>query len=106
MIDERFSASAFEQLGRNSTASQLLLAELEKEIDSEMHDVVHTAFKRIADRLNELGHKLEPDKVESLDPRSYDYRDLGANESNRDHKLRIHFTYVISSGYPHYSDAE
>lgn len=64
MIDERFSAAAFELLGRSSLEAKTRCDELDKEIAAELHAVVHATFSRIADRLREMGHNLTEEPPE------------------------------------------
>jgi hypothetical protein len=109
MIDERFSAASFNALGRSTPTARLLCKALETEIAAELHAVVHATFRRIADRLRELGHDLKeelPDYSAEYAAWHYTFRDFGAyDEKWTDHRLRIHLHTQVSSGYPHFCNA-
>ncbi len=109
MIDERFSAAAFEALADDPERARGLLAELDAAIAAEMNRHVETALHEIAGRLRALGHDLVQEQVSSPDPysRRFAIHELAGEESEHEHRLRIHFDFETASGYlahPFYED--
>ena len=66
MIDKRFSIEAFEKLDNASSEKAILLKDLGDEMASLINEATEKAFKEIATKLTELGHKLEEQ------PKEYD----------------------------------
>ena len=66
MIDKRFSIEAFEKTDETSTEKTDLLRDLGDEMASIINEATENAFKEIATKLIELGHKLEEQ------PKEYD----------------------------------
>src|SRR5947208_146017 len=64
MIDERFSAAAFESRGWGTPAAKELALQLEAEILAELEPVVAREFEAVVAQLNALGHRLTAGKNE------------------------------------------
>ncbi len=101
MIDERFSAAAFEALADEPERARALLGELDAAIAAEMNRHVETALHEIAQRLRALGHHLVQEQVSRPDPysRRFALHELAGDESQHEHRLRIHFDFETASGY-------
>ena len=78
MIDKRFSIEAFKKLDEKSNAQANLLRELGDEMASLLNEATEKAFKEIATKLIDLGHKLE-EQPKEYDPEfhstGYEYLD-------------------------------
>ena len=101
MIDERFSAAAFEALADDPERARALLGELDAAIASEMNRHVETALHEIAERLRALGHDLVQEQVSRPDPfsRRFALHETAGEGSEHPHRLRIHFDFETASGY-------
>jgi len=109
LIDERFSAAAFAALADDPKRARALLGELDAAIAKEMNVHVETALHEIAERLRALGHDLLQEQVNSADPysRRLALHEPAGDDSEHEHRLRIHFDFETSSGYlahPFYED--
>lgn len=98
MLDERFSASAFEKLGINTEEARLLANLLADEVLKEMQKIVEPQFSKIITRLNEMGHNLKP---EAIAPGELSYRDDWEDDQGYQCKLRVALDLVVSTGYAH-----
>ena len=101
MLDERYSATEFERLGLDSERSRTLANELERDILEELKSTVDFEVKKIAERLNGMGHNLRLE--EQSTPGSISFRDDRGEGDNYDCKLRIALDYIASAGYSHLS---
>jgi hypothetical protein len=99
MVDERFSADAFERCGLDTQAAQDLADILADEIQREMHQVVTDHFLAIIERLNRMGHGLKP--LQPPAPGEIAFRDEWEDETGYHCKLRVAWDSVISTGYSH-----
>jgi|SRR3982750_4138832 hypothetical protein len=99
MIDERFSATAFDACGLDSKAAQELADLLADEIQQEMHQVIETHLSKIIERLNSMGHALKAEYPPFLG--DFSYRDDWEDEAGYHCKLRVGFDTVVSTGYSH-----
>jgi hypothetical protein len=102
MIDERFSAKSFEDLGIDSDLARRLAEELAEEVNAELHGVIEPALRGIVEQLNVMGHDL---KVEELNPGSLSFRDDLEDSGEYRCKLRLAVDTVVSSGYAHLSSS-
>jgi hypothetical protein len=100
MIDERFSATAFERSGLDSESAKVLCDALEMEIQQLLHSIVSEKLNEIVEQLNTMGHRLrfyEPPR-----PGDIAYRDDWVDEQDEYHcRLRVACDTVISTGYAH-----
>ena len=101
MIDERFSAKKFDQLGLDSDAAGRLAQLLAEEVTAELHAVIEPAFRAIVDRVNQMGHNLG---VEEIGPGEITFRDDREDEDGYHCRLRLAVDTIVSSGYAHLSD--
>jgi MoaA/NifB/PqqE/SkfB family radical SAM enzyme len=104
MIDERFSAIAFDQLGLDTDGAAQLADLLAEELQKEMHQVIVTHLDRIIEKLNSMGHNLKP-YGEHI-PGDVAYRDDTEDKTGYHCKLRVAFDSVISTGYAHVLSTE
>ena len=103
MINQKYSAVAFEKLGFDSEGSNLLLDELEASIRSEVHEITSKYLNELVSDLNRLGHDLRLVDSWSDNPKlpvSVSFRDEKYVEGEYRCKLRIALDTVISLGYP------
>ena len=97
MIDDRFSAAAFERAGYGSAQARRLSKELETEIQEELDSVIGPAMHGVIAKLNLLGHNLS----ESGDQRPGEkvFREpLKGDEQHDTFLVALHV--VFSIGYP------
>lgn len=99
MIDERFSAKAFQITGIDSSASKELASLLAEEIQNELHRAIEPAFLAIVEKLNSMGHCLKP--YTEPKPGEISYRDDIESTSGYHCKLRVAVDSVVSTGYGH-----
>jgi hypothetical protein len=99
MVDERFSAKAFEKCGLDSQAARDLADLLADEIQQEVHEVIKERILGIVERLNKMGHDLKP--LHLPVPGDISYRDDWEDDSGYHCKLRVAFDSVVSTGYAH-----
>lgn len=99
MVDERFSSESFDALGLDSEAAKELSELLADETLKEIHVVAESAFQKIIERLNKMGHNL---KLEySAIPGDISYRDDWKDRSGYHCKLRLGLDIIVSAGYAH-----
>jgi hypothetical protein len=101
LIDERFSATAFEALADDPERARALLGELDAAIANEMNRHVETALHEIAEGLRALGHNLIQEQANRPDPysRRFALHEPAGDTSEHEHRLRIHFDFETASGY-------
>jgi len=99
MIDQRFSVKAFKELEENSNDKTNLLRELGDEMASLLSKATAKAFKEIAEKLVELGHKLEEQPKEyDAEFHSTDYEYLDPNNINAV-RIWLHTQTDAMTGY-------
>lgn len=104
MIDGRFSEASFSSLGVDTDEARELANELAIEIQAEIHTVVSQKMAEIIERLNLMGHALNPDAIA---PGDISYVDLRHNtKGDKQYRLRVGFDSVVSTGYAHMLSAE
>jgi hypothetical protein len=99
MIDQRFSAKAFEAHGIDTDEARRLADALGDEIQGELHKVIQPKLIEIVGKLNSMGHQLKP--YDQIEPGSISFRDDMETESGYKCKLRVAFDGVVSTGYAH-----
>ena len=104
MIDERFSVTSFSERGLDSPAAQELANLLAREIQEEMHRIISANMRTIVQRLNAMGHALEPDQPPV--PGDVSYRDEWEDEDGYHCKLRVGFDTIVSVGYAHLTSGD
>jgi hypothetical protein len=104
MIDERFSASAFEAHGVDTEEAMKLADALAEEIQQELHTVIEPKLRDIVKKLNAMGHHLK--LYEEPNPGDISFRDDAETESGYNCKLRVAFDSVVSTGYAHLIDPD
>jgi hypothetical protein len=97
MIDERFSAAAFEALRGDRAATRELADLLQAEVLDEIEKSLKPLLETIVARLNGLGHSLRP--YGEAQPGDIAYRDDETDDLGYDCKLRLCFDITISAGY-------
>jgi len=98
MIDERFSAVAFEKAGYGSKAARCLSEELSNEVEEELDIVLQPAMLQVIAKLNALGHKLIP--FEEQLPNHKHFREPLLNGPWPHYKFLVALDVIISVGYP------
>lgn len=107
MIDERFSAGAFEMFGRNTAESEALAQALAEEIAQECLADLRAAGQKIADSLRRLGHHVQESGIEPYGGAfTLTFVDASEGEEPERHRLRFNLDLVVSTGYPGYKDVE
>jgi hypothetical protein len=104
MIDSRFSASRFEELGLDTQESRRLADLLADEIQTELHNVIAKRMEEIRELLNRMGHNLKPEYPPK--PGDISYRDEATGDDDYPCRLRIGVDTVISTGYAHLIDPD
>lgn len=104
MIDERFSARSFSERGLDTQAAQELADLLAREIQEEMHGIISAKLLTIVQKLNAMGHALEPEQPPV--PGDVSYRDDWEDEEGYHCKLRVGFDTVVSVGYAHLTSGD
>jgi hypothetical protein len=104
MIDERFSASAFEAHGVDTEEARRLADGLAEEIQQEIYVVIEPKLREIVEKLNAMGHRLK--LYEVPEPGDISFRDDAETESGYKCKLRVAFDSIVSTGYAHLVDAD
>ena len=105
MIDERFSAEAFNSSGIDTDEAQKKLAELlAEEVAKELHEVVNAKVIEIVKKLNSMGHSLNPEYEAKIGDISF--RDDLSENGKYQCKLRLGVDTVISTGYAHLIDLD
>ena len=104
MIDSRFSASRFEELGLDTEESQHLADLLADEIQSELHNVIVKRMEEIKESPNRMGHDLK--REYPAKPGDISYRDETMGDDGYHCRLRIGVDTVISTGYAHLIDPD
>jgi hypothetical protein len=103
MIDEKFSAKSFIELGLDTEESRNLSDSLEKEVSRQMQQLIEAKFEEIITKLNDMGHNL---KLEEKTTGEISFRDDDDDDENYHCKLRLAFDYVTSAGYSDLLDCE
>jgi hypothetical protein len=96
MINEKFSAESFGELGLDSIESRELANSLEYEVNKELQLLIETKFEEIVTKLNLMGHQL---KLEEKTTGEISYRDDNNDDDGYHCKLRLAFDYLTSAGY-------
>jgi hypothetical protein len=98
MIDERFSAQAFNRCGIDTDEARQLAKSLEKAVQEEMKNTLKPKLLEVISLLNELGHCLA--LVEDTEECTgyYDSRKLA---EYHEHSLGVFVDLCASSGYSH-----
>jgi hypothetical protein len=99
MIDERFSSAAFEAAGLDTREARKLADALAAEIQNQMHGAILASLQTIVDRLNAMGHELQP--YGPAVPGDISFRDDKGTGEADDCKLRVAVDTIISTGYSH-----
>lgn len=99
MVNERFSASAFDALGIDSKEAREHADLLAEEIQMEMHKVIFSHFEKIIKKLNEMGHNLKP--YGEIRPGEISFRNDYEDENGYKCKLRVAIDTIVSTGYAH-----
>jgi hypothetical protein len=97
MINDRFSAAAFERAGYGSDMARHLAKELQTAIQEELDNVIEPAMLGIIAKLNSLGHNLSA--VGELRPGDKQFREP-LNDDKQHYKFLVALDVVISVGYP------
>jgi hypothetical protein len=101
MIDERYSAAAFEAAGVDTRQAAELAAALQQEVLTELETPIREHLLRIIDRLNGMGHDLHP--YTPLVAGELTFRDEAGQEGTESYRcrLRLALDYLVSAGYAH-----
>jgi hypothetical protein len=102
MIDDRFSAESFISFGIDTNESQKLADSLAAEIAKELHEIVNAKVIEIVEKLNSMGHSLQPEYEAKIGDISF--RDDFFENEIYQCKLRLGIDTVISTGYSHLID--
>jgi hypothetical protein len=97
MIDGRFQFSEFENKRDGKAACRALADLLAEEIAQELSHILVPAMSAIVEKLNRLGHNLQPYGTDELG--HITFRDDEEDEAGYDCKLRVGYDLVISTGY-------
>jgi len=103
MIDDRFSAKAFEAYGLNSEGAGELACQLAEEVNQELHKVILPKLMEIIDTMNAMGHNLR--LYEEPKPGDISFRDDSEGAFGYECRLRIALDCVVSTGYAHLVDS-
>jgi len=104
MIDDRFSAEAFEKCGPDSDAARKLSDDLADEIQKQVHTATTEYMEKIIRKLNSMGHNLKP--YGEIRPGDISYRDDAGHGAAYTCKLRLAADTVVSAGYSHLTNPE
>ncbi|MCX7420962.1 MAG: hypothetical protein NT013_15680 [Planctomycetia bacterium] len=99
MIDDRFSKSEFESLGRDSAEARKLADLLAGEVLHELHEVLAAKLDQIVIRLNAIGHSLRAYELPC--PGDVSFRDDREVATTYECDLRLAVDVVVSTGYSH-----
>jgi hypothetical protein len=117
MLDERFAAARFAELGLGSEAAAALANELAAEVLSELQTDLSTKVKDMVHRLNAMGHRLRDmgptapgdmgdptapgvvDRIAPGDSGDVDYRDDDGGEDPLFCRLRLGVSMIVATGY-------
>ena len=98
MLDQRFSAEAFNTIEKGAEEAELLNL-LADEILLEIQEAVEKEFGIVIDQLNEMGHNLKLYGEQDLC--DFSYRDDLEDTTGYHCKLRVGFTGIVSTGHSH-----
>jgi hypothetical protein len=99
MIDERFSAAAFDTAGWNTESARKLCSSLNAEINAQLLAVLVPEMRKIVFRLNEIGHTLL-DVSEQMDDEMH-FRSFGSPAPDGEYKFLVAADLVVTVGFPH-----
>ena len=104
MIDARFSAEAFQELGCDTVAARGRADILAEEVYQQLHRVIEQEMQEIVRKLNSMGHQLKlraSSPGDNTFPGDVDYGDDWTDEQGHHYRLRLAVTTVVSTGYAH-----
>jgi tRNA U34 5-carboxymethylaminomethyl modifying GTPase MnmE/TrmE len=99
MIDDRFSALAFEQAGLDTPAARKLADLLEAEIQNDLDPVLERAMDDIVARLNAMGHNLTKELATKSGAITYYDYEPDSTEWHKNTRLRLGLISTVAAGY-------
>ena len=90
----KYSKESFNILSNDTQATKKLANSLQDDVLEELNKEILKAFEKVASKLNEEGHKMEPFVENSIG--EYEYREI---DKNGNCSLRLACDVIISSGY-------
>jgi hypothetical protein len=102
MLDKKFSAEAFAAAGFGTKEARALAKEMQHEIVEELDNQLEQALALIIQKLNALGHDLQPYGQQL--PGEKHYRETYGGSPER-YKFLVAVDTVVTVGYPHTTDS-
>jgi hypothetical protein len=94
---DRFPKSEFDKRGYGTVEAHTLAVELNKQVQTELYELIKPRFREIASELTRLGHDLTEDSINY--PECICFREVG-KEKGRMQGLILAVDIVITTGYP------
>lgn len=103
MIDEKFSAQAFNDAGYGTAGARELCRQLQLAVLEELEPALAASMHSIIERLNAMGHSLQPYGPQGDGEKHY--RETDPQHADP-YRFLIALDTVISVGYPDTTDGD